>query len=346
VKSHALQKIIIASLLGALTVTCAFLGYHLHDNYKEDKRLKTDYFTVNQIKYGLLSGSNWASQLNTVLAARIDSFKVTGADKAVLRAQVADILNRMIDEANEMLHRKREAVGDRIKFALINAFFDVEDLRGEVPKFSRAIVDQLEQSRHRDKLKAMVKNKVSHFLDATNQDSTGIKARMLSIYKMPSLDAFNRYVTNRTDEIRVHQRGLGFIMAGTLALILLTWLYILRVRELYAMSFMISVAASFTALYIGVSLPMIEIDARISQLELKLLGSQIHFYDQVIFYQAKSILDVIHILITHGQGDTILVGILILTFSVLFPVTKLICTTIYLFRGDRNVSRSQMIASD
>jgi hypothetical protein len=69
-------------------------------------------------------------------------------------------------------------------------------------------------------------------------------------------------------------------------------------------------------------------------LDLKLLSSHIIFQDQVIFFQTKSILDVIHILLLNGKADAIFVGILILMFSVLFPVTKLICTTIYLFSKD------------
>jgi hypothetical protein len=330
-KRLTILRILIPSILAAITILCGLLGYRLHENYKTDKKLKSDYFIVNQIKYGLLSGNNWAVQVNQVLALKIDSFNVTRENRKVLVAQVSEILNRMIDEANKMLHKKRENVGERLKFALINVFFDIEDLRKEVPRFSEAVIDELDKSQNKEKIKKMLKEKVSGILDATNQDSIGAKAAMIKSYNKRSITEFNKYIGERTDTIRLEQRRLGFIMTGMLGLILLTWLLILKTKELHATGFLISVLASFTALFIGVSLPMIEIDARISELNLELLSSHIVFYDQVIFYQAKSILDVIRILIVHGHADTVFVGVLILLFSVLFPVTKLICTTIYLF---------------
>jgi hypothetical protein len=75
---------------------------------------------------------------------------------------------------------------------------------------------------------------------------------------------------------------------------------------------------------------MIEVDARIKSLSLTLIGENIIFKNQVLFFQSKSILDVVKILIGTGKYDSIIVGVLILCFSVLFPVTKLLSTGIYL----------------
>jgi hypothetical protein len=86
----------------------------------------------------------------------------------------------------------------------------------------------------------------------------------------------------------------------------------------------------------GISLPMIDIDARLAELKLDVLSSQIVFYDQVIFFQTKSILDVIYILITKGKIDSVLVGIMILAFSVLFPITKMISSIIYLYNKEEH----------
>jgi hypothetical protein len=75
---------------------------------------------------------------------------------------------------------------------------------------------------------------------------------------------------------------------------------------------------------------MIEIDARIKEMSFLLMGETISFHDQVIFFQSKSIIDVVHILIETGKWDSIFVGVLILIFSILFPLTKLICSKIYI----------------
>jgi hypothetical protein len=85
---------------------------------------------------------------------------------------------------------------------------------------------------------------------------------------------------------------------------------------------------------------MIDIEAKISQINFQLIGENIHFGNQVFFYQSKSILDVVWILISNGKADMIFVGILIFSFSVLFPVTKLISSflTIYSPAGFKSSS--------
>jgi hypothetical protein len=80
---------------------------------------------------------------------------------------------------------------------------------------------------------------------------------------------------------------------------------------------------------------MIEIDARIDSLDFKLIGTHITFDNQVIFFQSKSIMDVIMILIKTGKFDAVFVGILILVFSIVFPFSKLLSTAILLMGGPR-----------
>jgi hypothetical protein len=42
----------------------------------------------------------------------------------------------------------------------------------------------------------------------------------------------------------------------------------------------------------GVTTPMIDMEAKISQMSFVLLGHPIHFENQVLYFQSKSILDV------------------------------------------------------
>jgi hypothetical protein len=75
---------------------------------------------------------------------------------------------------------------------------------------------------------------------------------------------------------------------------------------------------------------MIEIDARIQSLDFRLMGETISFKNQVLFFQSKSIVDVVGLLIRTGKYDAIIVGVLILCFSIVFPVTKLLSAGIYI----------------
>jgi hypothetical protein len=65
-------------------------------------------------------------------------------------------------------------------------------------------------------------------------------------------------------------------------------------------------------------------------MDFHLLGQEVTFKNQVLFFQSKSIVDVVEILINTGKLDSEIVGVLILIFSILFPVMKLVSTGIYM----------------
>jgi len=91
-----------------------------------------------------------------------------------------------------------------------------------------------------------------------------------------------------------------------------------------------SILLALVLLLVGLTTTMIEVDARIKTLNFHLLGKNISFNNQVLFFQSKSILEVVNILLKTGHYDSIIVGILILCFSILFPIAKLLSTGIYL----------------
>jgi len=101
-------------------------------------------------------------------------------------------------------------------------------------------------------------------------------------------------------------------------------------RHLFVTFYILSIAIALVLLLVGLTTAMIDIDARINSLNFQLLGETVSFKNQVIFFQSKSILDVVRILISTGKYDSIFVGILILVFSILFPIAKLLSTGISL----------------
>ena len=82
----------------------------------------------------------------------------------------------------------------------------------------------------------------------------------------------------------------------------------------------------------GVLTPMIEVEAKISSLQLTFLGSPISFGEQVLYFQSKSVLEVFQTLITQGRPDMWIVGVLVLTFSVVFPTLKIFTAAFYLYK--------------
>ncbi len=105
---------------------------------------------------------------------------------------------------------------------------------------------------------------------------------------------------------------------------LLTAAYILLVKTITKTEFILLTSTCFLFLITGLTLPMIEIDARVSEIKISLLGEVISFQDQVLYYKSKSIIEVINLMITQSSFDLLIVGFLVFVFSVLFPLSKLI----------------------
>jgi uncharacterized paraquat-inducible protein A len=62
-----------------------------------------------------------------------------------------------------------------------------------------------------------------------------------------------------------------------------------------------------------------------------LLGESITFNDQVLYYKSKSILEVVWLMFKQSRADVMIVGVLVLVFSVLFPLMKQIASLVFVF---------------
>jgi hypothetical protein len=119
-----------------------------------------------------------------------------------------------------------------------------------------------------------------------------------------------------------------------------TWLIILSIVVLFAIYFLTpslyrnaihfysGLLGVMTLLAGGLLTPMIDIDARIAEVNFELLGETILFKNQVLFFESKSIFDVVRILIEQGDAQTAVVGALIFTFSIIFPALKIIISAL------------------
>jgi len=86
----------------------------------------------------------------------------------------------------------------------------------------------------------------------------------------------------------------------------------------------LAVASIMAWLTVGISMPMLLIQAKVDQLEFQLLGEPILFTDQVLFYQSKSILDVVRLLLIEGKDfGAFFAGLGVLLFSIVVPLLKL-----------------------
>jgi hypothetical protein len=102
-------------------------------------------------------------------------------------------------------------------------------------------------------------------------------------------------------------------------------------RPLAPSTYMLLVWLLILLLIVGVTTPMIDMEAKVIHMRFVLMGHSLHFENQVLFFQSKSILDVFWIMMTYKDIQMKFVGILLITFSILFPLFKIVSSLGYYY---------------
>ena len=186
-------------------------------------------------------------------------------------------------------------------------------------------------------------NELAQQTHGSRADASNLR-KLLAKYDASGIDDFNRKTARLVASLQDRIYLLSFAMIGTMVFFLLLWLavFIFKQESLRKSLFIFSIVLAVVVLIVGVTTPMIEIDARIKKIDIFLLGERLQFHDQVLFFQSKSILDVVRILLDTKKVDSIVVGILILMFSILMPIMKLLATEIY-FMGNQRIKSSRVV---
>lgn len=329
-----------ALLIAFLTPVLGFAvwcGCNIRNFSHERSVMRKDYSELNNIKYGLLSVDSWKTHIFEIVDMQIEQFEFSEQQEDTLKKELNKVLGALVDKAERMVNRKQTTFKGKITKFAVNNFVDVDAYKQKLPEFSQTIIDELKKPSSKERLRFLAQNKLREFASATHDsiDNTAMLQKILDRYNARTIREFNDKMDDRISYLQEQTYLYTFFLIGCLTLFLLLWFVFRNKRLVYTPLFVMSVLLALIVLIIGLSAPMIEIDARIKELNFELIGKHMVFNDQVIFYQSKSILDVVHILVTAGKPDSIFVGILILIFSVLFPVTKLLCTKVYLFGNEK-----------
>ncbi len=330
------QLLLVIALIPILAYA-VFCGINIRKYSHERAVIRKDYSEMNNIQYGLLSVDAWKSNILEIVDTQIQQFEFSSEQEDTLKKELNKILGALVNKAENMVTKKQTTFKGKItKFAVKN-FVDVEGYKKRMPEFSQKIIDELKKPESKERIRFLAQDKLNEFAEATH-DSVNNKLKLqiiMSTYHASDIKQFNQFVERRINELQEQTYLNTFILIGCLTVFLILWVIFRNRKNMYTPLFTMSVLMALIVLAIGLMAPMIEIDARIKELNFELIGKHLIFNDQVIFYQSKSILDVVHILIAAGKPDSIFVGILILIFSVLFPVTKLISTKIYLLGNEK-----------
>ncbi|WP_027420959.1 paraquat-inducible protein A [Crocinitomix catalasitica] len=317
--------------LNIVLVAGLIIGFNALKDAQKINQIKNDYFSANQISLGLLDPLNWSNQVNTILQMEVDSFSLSAKNEKILEQEIQNVMHRVFDEIEIVLNEEQDQVKDKIKFGLLRGAIDLGKFKERIPQFSDAILDEIEKASNKDEVKEVLKQSVTKALKIEENQAQTMRDSIITQYGVDSLTSFNTVASEQASVLELDQRNRSWALISLMIIMLLTWFISIRMKDFLILTFIYCVLLAFVNLVIAINLPMIEIDARIDQLDIPILSSNILFSDQIIFYQSKSIFDVISLMMTKGKLDAVFVGVLLFIFSVIFPVFKLISSIIYLF---------------
>lgn len=313
--------------LSALFIVSLLASLKMYKSEQVKMNLKSDLIELSSIEYGLLNVDKWERVLADIIANKLQGFQEDSSDNSDMKENVSALLKTLIDDYEKSIQKKnsKELFGS-IKNSLYTSAFD--GIREDIP---------------------MLTEKVMTFLDFKNNNE-GIKEFIVVLLKKYTNGTFSRTDYSKVDaivkkhesdtlesaEVVLHQKlekldAENYIYKMLLALSFLGCIVILFFsKKMAKIDYLAAILFSFLLLFLGITLPMIEIDARISEISFSFLNETIAFNNQVLFYKSKSIYEVVTLLMAQHKFDLIAVGSLIFLFSVLFPITKLISSLIYL----------------
>ena len=335
IRSPFAAKLIL--ILGLTVLLCAegYFGYRLHALSSQQEELKKDYSNLNNITFGLFSVDQWRDKVAGIVNHQVRHFTMTPDQKKNLQIEVQQIILALINKAEALLDRKPKTLGGKIKKLAVKTFVNTDEIKAQVPAFAKTIITQIDNPARKKELSILAMDKFNAvdsnaYVDSTLQANDLATAKMYKKYRVSNPDQFNKKLTASLDQIRTVTYNYSFGMLCCIITVLMLWWFLRKRSELHGTLFIMSLLFAFILLAVGLTASMIEVDARIKSLDFVLLGQHVVFKNQVLFFQSKSILDVVEILVQQPAADSIAVGILILVFSILFPVMKLSSTGIHL----------------
>ena len=335
-----IPKLLLILILAALLGAEGYFGFRLHELSDQQEQIKEDYSDINNITFGLFSVQQWKDNVSRIVHHQVGNLKMTKKQKKVLQTEVQQVLLALIDKAEALVNKPKKTISGKIQKFAIRNFVNSDSIRAQVPGFARKIIAEVDNPKNKKQLSKMAMGEFNQLADEEKLDSAfvanGASVRaMYQKYKVSSTPVLNKKLVQSLADIRTKTYGYSFGMLACVVVVLGFWWGLRKRRDLHITLFVMSLLFAFILLGVGLTASMIEVDARIRSLDFVLLGEHVVFKDQVLFFQSKSIMDVVRVLIGQPGIDSILVGVLILVFSILFPVVKLSSTGVHLLGGKR-----------
>jgi hypothetical protein len=325
------MKLFKLSISVILCAGLAFLCQQIISNSVALQESKQESAEINHIKYGLFSINKWKEQLAGIISDEIGKLNLTNANKRMLKKHVEVQLDGLIDNVDQKIRASNKgSTKGWLKQSFLNAFVDVKSIKEGIPGFADAIILEMTKSQTERHFKDIVKKRIERYFDKTFE--TQDLSRLNYILGKTGTLTIESARAKLSGIIETHQRLIyqqTWLLVG-LALILFGLIGFSK-KALPAPLYALLLFALVVLLLTGVTTPMIDMEAKISEMRFVLLDHPIVFVNQVLYFQSKSILDVFWIMFTHEDLQMKVVGILMVTFSIVFPILKMLSSVSYYY---------------
>jgi hypothetical protein len=316
-------KLIILIISLIVIITSVILCYQIISNSISNQNNKNDYAELNHVKYGLFSVEEWKRQITVILAAEINKLYLSRANERELRKHIEVLLNTLIDKVDKKIREGNLGSAEGwVKQSFINIFISLEDIKKGIPEYADAVINEMTQSKTKGQIKTILNKQLKQYSNQTFDTlDTSQMSRILLRTDSKDIESA-RIKLNKAISVKHNLISKEAILLIILSVILFA-LSGFSKQPLAPSRYILLILSLIILLIAGVTTPTIDMDAKISQMSFVLMGHPIHFENQVLYFQSKSILDVFWIMITHKDIQMKFVGVLLITFSIFFPLLKI-----------------------
>ncbi len=343
------MKYFVYFLLAILGILAFRNGGSLIRSYSALHILKEDLAEINRVNYGLFNMQLWKKEAMRVFENRIGQFEISEKAYDQVEIELEKYLHGINKEYIESGEIFNNIFADAEKNPSVNKVFLKLIKDNIAPQIKNLAIKQYipgmavqlaaELKKQEPQLRDIMRSELKKIL--TDTDSTSINDPREFIYskygvteRKAATELLNEKISVIKSDIEKNVQFVFWIGIGGFLLFWALFMYNGYISNITSMTFI-----SVVMLILGVSLPMIDLEAMLNAFEINIIGTTIGFDKQYIYYQSKSILDVTETLISSGGIDLKIVGYMVLCFSVIFPFIKLILTVLYLFSSKMRENR-------
>jgi hypothetical protein len=306
-----------------IIIASVILCHQIISNSISNQKNKNDYAELNDVKYGLFSVEEWKRQITVILAEEINKLDLARTNERELRKHIEVLLNTLIDKVDKKIREVNSGSAEgRVKQSFINIFISLEDIKKGIPEYTDAVIHEMTKSKTRGQIKTVLHKQLKQYSNQTfDTQDTSQMSRILLRTDSKDIESA-RIKVNKAISVNHDLIFKEAILLIILSVILFA-LSGFSKQPLSPSQYILLVLSLIILLIVGVTTPMIDMEAKISQMSFVLMEHPIHFENQVLYFQSKSILDVFRIMITHKDIQMKFVGVLLITFSIFFPLLKI-----------------------